>query len=66
MRNAKIDNELGNHLWTVRDVAAFLKIHPKTIYEWVARGEMPFLRIGNRIRFNPSDILRWLRHQKEG
>ncbi len=65
MRNNNLDNELHDCLWTVRDVAEFLKIHPKTIYEWVARGEIPFLRIGNRLRFSPTELTRWVSARKE-
>jgi excisionase family DNA binding protein len=66
MRNARIDNELDDCLWTVRDVAEFLKIHPKTIYEWAARGDLPCFRIGNCLRFYPTDIARWVSARREG
>jgi len=53
-------------LLTVRELATFLGLHEKTIYDWTARGELPCLRLGNRLRFEPNDVLRWLSAQKGG
>ena len=52
-------------LMTVSDVARFLGLHEKTVYEWAARGRLPCVRIGSRIRFDPRDIDRWLSARKE-
>ena len=60
------DRELGDHLWTVREVAQFLGLHEKTVYEWAARGDLPCFRVGNRLRFAASDVSRWLQARKEG
>ena len=65
MRNNNLNNELDDCLWTVRDVAEFLKIHPKTIYDWASRGELPCFRIGNRLRFSPTELTRWVSARKE-
>jgi excisionase family DNA binding protein len=35
--------------YTVAKVARLLGKHPNTIYEWVAKGELPHQRIGNTI-----------------
>lgn len=53
-------------LLTVRELAAFLGLHEKTIYDWSARGELPCLRLGNRLRFDPNDVTRWLSARKGG
>lgn len=53
-------------LLTVRDLALLLGMHPKTIYEWTARGELPCIRLGSRLRFSTSDVSRWLQARKEG
>ena len=60
------DRELGEHLWTVHEVAQFLGLHKKTVYEWAARGDLPCFRVGNRLRFAASDVSRWLQARKEG
>lgn len=56
----------GSTLLTVRDVAHYLAVHEKTVYDWVARGQLPCIRLGNRLRFDPHDLTRWLRHRREG
>lgn len=53
-------------LLTVSDVAVFLQVHEKTVYDWVARGQIPCVRLGHRLRFDPHDVLRWLSARKEG
>lgn len=59
------DSELGERLWTVRDVAQFLGVHEKTIYDWAARGDLPCFRLGNRLRFSPTELTRWVSARKE-
>ena len=59
------DNELGERLWTVREVSQFLGMHPKTVYDWAARGELPCFRLGNRLRFSPTELTRWVSARKE-
>lgn len=53
-------------LLNVRELAAFLGLHEKTIYDWTARRSVPCVRLGNRIRFDLDDVLRWLSARKEG
>ena len=53
-------------LLTVRDVAKLLQFHEKTIYAWAERGELPCMRVGNRLRFDPSAVSRWLQARKAG
>jgi excisionase family DNA binding protein len=56
----------GSRLLTATELARYLQIHIKTVYTWVARGELPSIRIGGRLRFSPDDILRWVSARKEG
>lgn len=51
---------------TVREVAEYLQVTTRTVYEWTARGELPCIRISNRLRFLHSDVLRWVEQRKEG
>ena len=59
-------NGLREQLLTVREVAELLRINEKTVYEWARRGTLPCFRVGNRLRFDPHDITRWLASRKEG
>jgi excisionase family DNA binding protein len=38
-------------LWTVEDVAVYLKLQPETIRSMARRGELPALKIGKVWRF---------------
>jgi excisionase family DNA binding protein len=57
MRSSEITNEA---LWTVREAAAFLWLGRNTVYEWAASGKLPSLRLGSRIRLQPSSLRRWV------
>jgi excisionase family DNA binding protein len=43
--------------WTIQQTAVFLQISPGALYRIVARGELPALRLGRRLRFDP-DLVR--------
>lgn len=45
-----------DRLWTVRDVARFLALSTSWVYQAAERGELPTLRIGGRLRFDPAQI----------
>lgn len=53
-------------LLTVAEVAEFLGIHPKSVYDLVDRARVPHVRLGGRrtIRFVRADLLAWLDSQK--
>lgn len=43
-------------LWTVADVAAFLKASRRWVYQRVESGELPHLKLGGLIRFDPEAV----------
>jgi excisionase family DNA binding protein len=43
-------------LMTVDEVAAYLKMHPTTVYRLVRRRKLPSFRVGKNFRFLQSDI----------
>jgi excisionase family DNA binding protein len=50
-------------LWTVADVAAYLKRPTSAIYKMTARGaavRIPHIHIGGVLRFRRRDVDRWL------
>ena len=61
-------NEQTNEIWTVEDVASFLKMTPTAIYSLTrARGKaradvpLPVLKIHSKaLRFRKSDVLNWI------
>jgi excisionase family DNA binding protein len=48
---------------TVKELAAFVSLSTKQIYELVAKGHIPSYRIAGAIRFDPSHTATWLRSQ---
>ena len=53
-------------LWTVEDVAGYLRLNPETIRIMARRGELPCIKVGRRVwRFRISEIRDWLEVQHE-
>ena len=48
-------------LWTVRDVAAFIKCSQSWVYKASERGELPCVPIAGMIRFDPEEIRQYAR-----
>lgn len=48
--------KFSDPLWTVEDVADFLKLQPETIRSMARRGELPALKIGKVWRFQKHAI----------
>lgn len=46
----------GDALWTVKDVAAYLQTSTSWVYHRAAAGELPCIRVGRLLRFNPNEI----------
>ncbi len=47
-------------LLTAKDVEELTKIDVKTIYSYVQRGLIPYVRIESSLRFPEDDILTWI------
>ncbi len=56
----------AQRLWTAREVAQFLKVHEKTLLRWVRSRRFPCIHVGTRLRFDSSDVFRWISARKEG
>ena len=44
---------------TVRELSAYLHVHPSTIYRLLKRHEIPAFHVGSDWRFNIEEIDRW-------
>jgi excisionase family DNA binding protein len=57
-----IFDKLGNQqkLLTVKELAGILAISQKTIYSYVARNMIPYVKIQSSVRFRPKHIAAWL------
>ncbi|TCP56684.1 excisionase family DNA binding protein [Tamaricihabitans halophyticus] len=48
-------------LWSVTEVATYLGVSIKTLYQWKWRGEGPPVRkIGRHLRYEPDALYAWL------
>ena len=43
------------------DLALLLKLSPRQVYELVREGVIPAIRVGDAIRFDPGDLVQWLK-----
>lgn len=44
---------------TAEDVAARYNVAVKTVYGWTSARSVPFLKVGNRVRFDLDELDRW-------
>ena len=57
-------------LLKIREVGELLQMSPKTIYNWVHSGDIPYFKVykgrgsAGVIRFRQSDLERWLQSRK--
>lgn len=47
-------------IWSIDDVALFTRLSRGTIYNKTYKGDIPYRKRGNRLYFNPQDILNWI------
>ena len=52
-----MDNE--SPYMTVQDVAAYLRVKPKTIYAWAGEGRIPAVKLNSLLRFKRDEIDSW-------
>jgi len=56
--------ENNDHLMTVGEVASWLGISTPWIYKQCEKGSLPFLRLGEAIRFDPEEIKAYLQARR--
>jgi excisionase family DNA binding protein len=54
-----------NPLWTVEDLAQFLRLKPETVRAMARRGDLPVMKIGRMWRFSSEEIRSWLNLWKQ-
>jgi excisionase family DNA binding protein len=47
------------------DLAEWLGISPRTVDEWVRNREVPFVRVGRLVRFEPDEIRKWIAARRQ-
>lgn len=49
---------------TAAEVAALLRVEPRTVRDWCASGELPAYRIGREHRIDHADLQAWLQTRR--
>lgn len=56
----------GQELLTAKEVEELLRIDVKTIYGYVQKGRIPYVRIQSNLRFLRSEIMAWVEAHRSG
>jgi excisionase family DNA binding protein len=51
-------------LMSVREVATYLSVTPRTVYRFLKGGDLPGFRIGGQWRFKTALIEEWMRKER--
>lgn len=51
-------------LMTLQEVADYLQIKERTIYQWAQTGKIPGFKLGSAWRFKKDDLDLWIEEQK--
>ena len=52
-------------LMTIEEIADYLRVKKRTIYEWLKKGKIPAIKTVGQWRFKKTQIDRWLESQQE-
>lgn len=55
---------MTDEIMTVKEVASYLKVAEKTAYRLASQGELPCFKVGGSLRFEKSDIEKWINEKK--
>ena len=58
--SSRLDSEPDSNLWTVDDLALYLRLTRRAVYALVASTDVPRVRIGVRLRFLPQAVQAWV------
>jgi excisionase family DNA binding protein len=51
----------NGRVFTVKELAKYLRVHSTTVYRLAKNGQLPGFRIGSDWRFRAEDVDRWLK-----
>ena len=61
--NEPLVRELPGRLLDIDALSEYLGVPVKSIYDMTYRRQIPFIKIGQRLRFRPAEIDAWLESQ---
>jgi PTS system nitrogen regulatory IIA component len=51
---------IGDDILTIEEVAKYLRVSERTVYDWAQKGEIPAGKIGTVWRFKKTEIEKWV------
>ncbi|MBF0619896.1 MAG: helix-turn-helix domain-containing protein [Candidatus Omnitrophica bacterium] len=57
--------EQHGHLMTIDEVAGYLRVKKRTVYDWVKKGKIPAMKTVGLWRFRKERIDSWLEQESE-
>ncbi|EFW38176.1 putative PTS system fructose-specific EIIABC component [Treponema phagedenis F0421] len=60
IKNSVEELHLSEEILTIEEVARYLRISERTVYEWAQKGEIPSGKIGTVWRFKKDEIENWV------
>jgi excisionase family DNA binding protein len=51
----------GSEILTLKELAAYLKVNPRTVYRLLAERRLPAFRVGHAWRFRRAEVDAWAR-----
>ena len=51
---------MDDDILTIEEVAKYLRVSERTVYDWAQKGEIPSGKIGTVWRFKKSEIEKWV------
>jgi len=65
IENRKDSHSQNNSLMTIKDVAEYLRVNPRSVYQWVEKNDFPSLRAGIDLRFDKAEVDEWMKRDRK-
>ncbi|MDH3982267.1 MAG: helix-turn-helix domain-containing protein, partial [Kiritimatiellaceae bacterium] len=49
-----------HEIMTIEEVAAYLRVSERTVYDWAQKGDLPGGKLGTTWRFKHADVENWV------
>ena len=49
-----------HEIMTIEEVAAYLRVSERTVYDWAQKGDLPGGKLGTTWRFKRNDVENWV------
>ncbi|MBU0709679.1 MAG: helix-turn-helix domain-containing protein [Candidatus Omnitrophica bacterium] len=56
-------NRNNKEIWTTKEVADYLNLHPLTVHRYAREGKIPAFKIGTDWRFQKKHIESWIKEK---